>query len=271
MTISAIRSGSAFLFNEFGRRAVNVGDVVLLGSNVLCGYEPEGQLTVTTIYAEVDYLVDQVFWRHAGLLQDRLEALGLAEAMYMQPVQILRLGEARAGMMMPWLDELVRLSVDGDCMYRFNRVQALWFSVADVIAPFVPCVPASPSSMRRPGVGTTSTRRHRFSPVRLEARQAREALHRQYAQSWSMDKLACLVHLSARHLSRLFIYAYGKTPMAYLTMLRVQEMARLLRDTDLGVAESGRAVGWRSRSRASVAFRTSIGMSPSRYRRLGRR
>ncbi|MGP5008843.1 helix-turn-helix domain-containing protein [Brachybacterium tyrofermentans] len=55
-------------------------------------------------------------------------------------------------------------------------------------------------------------------------------------------------------LSRVFVDAYGKTPLTYLTMLRVEEMARLLRETDLAIAEAGRRVGWRSRNHASAAF-----------------
>lgn len=36
-----VRDGSAILLSEFGERPVRIGDVVLLGANVLCGIEPE--------------------------------------------------------------------------------------------------------------------------------------------------------------------------------------------------------------------------------------
>lgn len=45
-----VRDGSAVLLSEFGERPVSSGDLVLLGSNVLCGSEPEGHITVTTLY-----------------------------------------------------------------------------------------------------------------------------------------------------------------------------------------------------------------------------
>ncbi len=106
--VIVVRDGSAILFSEFGRRPVKVGDVILLCTNTLCGCEPEGHFTVTTIYMDTDYLVDQVFWQHVGLLCDRLDARELASAMYVEPAQILRLGEQRAAMLMPWLDELVQ-------------------------------------------------------------------------------------------------------------------------------------------------------------------
>jgi AraC-like DNA-binding protein len=65
-----------------------------------------------------------------------------------------------------------------------------------------------------------------------------------------------------------FTDAYGKTPLAYLTMLRVEEMARLLRETGLTVEQAGRQIGWSSRNRATDAFKQATGLTPSRYRAL---
>ncbi|MBV2363535.1 helix-turn-helix domain-containing protein [Streptomonospora nanhaiensis] len=58
---------------------------------------------------------------------------------------------------------------------------------------------------------------------------------------------------------------FGTTPTAYLAMLRVQEMARLLRETHRRCG-SRAAAGWRSRSRATEAFLAHTGIAPSRYR-----
>lgn len=78
-----------------------------------------------------------------------------------------------------------------------------------------------------------------------------------------------MVHLSPKQLSRVFTDAFGKTPLAYLTMLRVQEMARLLRASNMTIAEAGRRVGWHSRNRASAAFQECAGVTPSRFRTMG--
>jgi hypothetical protein len=77
--VIVVRDGSAILFSEFGQKPVKVGDVILLGANTLCGSEPEGRITITTVYLDTDYVVDQVFWQHAGLLRDRLDAQDFAE------------------------------------------------------------------------------------------------------------------------------------------------------------------------------------------------
>ena len=77
MKVIVVRDGSAVLFSEFGQKPVMVGDVVTLGANTLCGCEPEGHITVTTGYLDTDYVIDQVFWQHVGLVRDRLDAQDL--------------------------------------------------------------------------------------------------------------------------------------------------------------------------------------------------
>ena len=39
--------------------------------------------------------------------------------------------------------------------------------------------------------------------------------------------------MSVSQIVRVFTEAYGKTPLAFLTMIRAEELAKLLRDTDL--------------------------------------
>ncbi|MDN5892434.1 helix-turn-helix transcriptional regulator [Arthrobacter sp. AOP36-A1-22] len=263
-----VRDGGAILFSEFGEQPVNVGDVILLGANVLCGSEPEGHITVTTIYLDTDYVLDQLFWQHVELLHDRLDAQGFADTTFTEPAQLLRLGEDRTGMLMPWLDELVALSIGQAYRQRFHRMQALLHAVIDVVAPFIRISPLRTSPLQRAHIRPTIPRDRRFAPLRVEAREVHVALHADVARAWTLPELANMVHLSSKQLTRVFADAFGKTPMTYLTMLRVEEMARLLRETDLSVTEAGRQVGWQSRNRASGAFRECVGITPSRYRTM---
>src|SRR5690606_1782360 len=69
--------------------------------------------------------------------------------LYSEPAQILRLGEDRVGMLMPWLDELVALSLDGGASERFFRMQSLLFAVLDVIAPYMKTTTSRHSSAQR--------------------------------------------------------------------------------------------------------------------------
>lgn len=174
-----VRAGSAILFSEFGQRSVTLGDVVILGGNTLCGGEPEGHVTITTIYLDSDYVIDQVFWQYAAVLSDRLHAQQFAETIYTEPVQVVRLGEDRAGMLMPWLDELVALSIDGPATRRFYRTQALLCAVLDVLIPFVKTTPAPACSDRpdRPSSAAVSPAACRGGPgSRSAARFARRAV-----------------------------------------------------------------------------------------------
>ena len=268
--ILVVRDGSAFLFSEFGQQPVTVGDVIVLGANVLCGSEPEGHVTVTTIFLDTDYVIDQVFWQHVGFLQDRLDAQDFAETIYTEPAQILRLGEDRAGMLMPWLDELVALSVDGRFVENFYRMQALWFSIAHVIAPFIKTSLIRTSPTQRARAWPVPPRHRRFAPLRNEARTVAELLRADPARHWSMSDLADEVHLSKSQVGRVFVEAYGKSPIAYLTMLRTERMAGLLRTTDATIAVIARQVGWDAADFATRQFRRSVGVTPRRYRSLSR-
>ena len=261
-----VRAGSAWLFSEFGERAVSVGDAVLLAANTLCGAEPEEWVTVTTLYLDRDYVVDQVFWQHAAVLADRLEAKDFIAARYTEAAQVLRLGEDRAGCLMPWLDELGQLSLDGPAPERFYRMQALLFAVLDVIAPFVTTTPKrqSPTQHKATWPGTPALRR--FAPLRAEARAAADLLREDPARRWTVHELADAVHLSPSQLGRVFVDAYGKTPMTYLTTLRAEHLARLLRESDLPIEVAMREVGWHSRGHTARLFRQAVGITPTRYR-----
>ena len=268
VTVTVVRAGSAILLSEFGQKPINVGDVTLLGANTLCGGEPEGQVTVTTICADTDYVIDQVFWQHVGLLQDRLDAQDLAATIYTEPAQILRLGEDRVSALEPWLDELVALSTEHRPVENFHRMQALWFSITHVIAPFIRTSEMRLSSTQRATTWPAVPRVRRFSPLRREARRGAELLYADPARRWSVGDLAAELHLSKSQVSRLFVDAYGKSPIAYLTMLRTERMARLLRTSDDPISVIAREVGWGDPDFAARQFRRSIGVTPRKYRSM---
>lgn len=237
-------------------------------ANTLCAAEPEDQCTVTIIYIDTDYLIDQVFWKHSAFLSDRFDARALAAKLYVEPVQLLHIGIQRLNQIVPWLDELARLTSECHSVKRFNRIQALWFLIADVLAPLIKIssVRLTPSQHER--LNPTSPRYRRFVPLRAEAMRVAELLRGDLARHWTSMELADCVHLSESQLSRVFANAYGKTPMAYLTVLRVEELARLLRESDLLLEDAIERVGWRSMSYAIRVFRRYVGVTPGVYRRV---
>lgn len=202
--VIVVRDGTTILFSQFGQKPVRPGDVILLGPNVLCGPEPEGHITVTTIYADIDYVIGQTFWPHAGILHDRLDAPVFLKETFTEPVQIIRLGEHHAGLLMPWLDELVTLSLDAGGAL-FHRMQALWFSVIDRIAPHIKVADRRISSSQRAHNRPVHPRVRRFAPARTEAVTLREAMESNLVEPWTLDQPAAMVHLSEEQLSRVFV------------------------------------------------------------------
>ncbi|MCH3973643.1 helix-turn-helix transcriptional regulator [Bifidobacterium tibiigranuli] len=262
-----IRTGSAILYSQFGQRPVTIGDAVLLCSNTLSAAEAEGCCKFSAIYIDIDYIIDHVFWKHVGLLSDRFDAQELIGRLYLEPVQLLHLGIQRLAQIAPLLDELASLTKGCRYAEKFNRIQALWFLIADVISPLIKVSPVRLSRSQRERLRPAMPRHRRFVPLRSEAMRAAELLRGDVARHWTVRELAVQVHLSAPQFSRVFAEAYGKTPIAYLTMLRIEELVRLLRETHLPVEAAIEEVGWHSMGYAIRVFRAYVGMTPGVYRR----
>lgn len=268
--VIVVRHGSAILSGEFGQRPINVGDAALLGSGVSCGFQPEGRMTFTTVYLDPGYAVDQFYWQHTGWLVDRLEAREIAAAVFAEPVLVLRIGEQRLAGLAPWLDELVELSSVGRPWESFARMQALWFLIADAIRPHIKTVPIQEVLADWARARPWALRSRRLTaPVRVEALRVRDALHADVARRWVLRDLAEMVELSPKRLVSVFAAAYGKTPTVYLQALRVEKMARLLRESRLTVDAAAHRVGWASRSQAAATFTRLVGTTPGRYRLFG--
>src|SRR5699024_9904710 len=124
-----------------------------------------------------------------------------------EPAQILRLGEDRAGMLMPWVDELVALTTDSLARHRFHRAQALWFSIIDQVSPFIRVSPHRIPPNQRAHIRPTLPRDRRFAPLRAEARQVEALLRSDVAHDWTLTELAGAVHLSSKQLSRVLVEA----------------------------------------------------------------
>ncbi|WP_448232458.1 helix-turn-helix domain-containing protein [Microbacterium lacticum] len=120
--------------------------------------------------------------------------------------------------------------------------------------------------------GQASPRSTVFLTVpREEARRVAELLAGELDRRWSVPELASDVHLSPSQLRRVFTETFGKAPIAYLTMMRVERMAHLLKVYDSPVSVIAASVGWSDPDFAARQFRRSVGVSPSEYRRISRK
>lgn len=259
-----VRDGSLILSTKRAQHPISVGDAIVIGGGVLYSVEPEGKSTVTIIHIDPDYALDLFYWQHTGLLRDRFEAREIAAAVFTEPTQMLRLGEQRFVVLAPWLDELMALSSSRNPIESFARMQALWFQFADAIRPLM----NTAHRMAQLPKSHPRCKQHPAVPVRIEALTIQNALQKNIAHRWLLRELAEMVHLSTKQLARVFTCAYGVTPDDYLGRLRVEAMARMLREGDLPVAVISHRVGW-SRNHATERFVRYTGVTPSTYRRAG--
>lgn len=82
-----------------------------------------------------------------------------------------------------------------------------------------------------------------------------------------LTDLARAAGLSPMHFAAQFRATTGLPPHAYLVSRRIERAKILLSDTPLPLAEIARAVGFRSHSHFSTAFRRQSGVAPMQWRR----
>ncbi|RSM47509.1 AraC family transcriptional regulator [Actinoplanes sp. ATCC 53533] len=85
----------------------------------------------------------------------------------------------------------------------------------------------------------------------------------------TVDDMARAALFSKFHFMRMFQRSTGVSPGRFLSALRIQRAKHLLVSTSLRVAEISWTVGYTSVGTFSTRFTRSVGLSPSRYRRLG--
>ncbi len=266
-----VRSGQARLLSNDDEYHVAVGDIAIIGPNTLCGAIPQNSVSATTVYLNEDYVLDQLFWQHADKFITRRDVVCFIETHYPEPIQLIHFGERAVMKLSRILDELACLSEGGNSESRFHRFQALLSIFLDEV---VPTLKARKEPADRSGVGAQNPaplHPQVFRPTRPEARSVAEQLRRNISRRWTLSALSKSVHLSESQLRRVFIEAYGKTPAAFLTILRTDRMADLLRQTDLPISRICQEVGWEDPAYGSLQFRRRAGVNPQQYRRNYRR
>jgi AraC-like DNA-binding protein len=91
-------------------------------------------------------------------------------------------------------------------------------------------------------------------------------LHNHYGEKLSLEGLAREFHTNRTTLSKNFHAKTGLPVMAYLTKLRIDLAALMLRDTRIPVGEIVARTGFASPTHFGRAFRKSTGFTPSQYR-----
>lgn len=100
--------------------------------------------------------------------------------------------------------------------------------------------------------------------------RARDLVHAHALEPFSLGDAAREARLSRAHFLRLFRRAFGETPHAYRTRLRLDRAKALLARGDLPVTEVCLEVGYESLGSFSTLFTARVGQSPAAWRRAMR-
>lgn len=87
-------------------------------------------------------------------------------------------------------------------------------------------------------------------------------------QNFGIAELAQLVNMSSTHFGRLFKQSTSMTPHQYVINCRLEEVRRLLTNTDLSISQIAQLTGFNSHSHLTRVFRQRMSITPHAYRQM---
>lgn len=99
-----------------------------------------------------------------------------------------------------------------------------------------------------------------------QLRRVVEYIKSNLAQENALQELAELVGISPFHFCRSFKQSTGLSPHQYTLQIRIEEAERLLRNTELSIAEIAYRVGFSDQSHFTMMFRRFVGTTPLHWR-----
>ncbi len=97
---------------------------------------------------------------------------------------------------------------------------------------------------------------------------SKDYIYSNYNRSLDLDELSKEIAISKFHFLRLFKACYGVSPYQYLTNVRLNKGAQLLKETGLHVSEIADDLGFEYPNSFIKSFQKSYGVSPLRYRKI---
>ncbi|MCL1895140.1 MAG: response regulator [Clostridiales bacterium] len=98
--------------------------------------------------------------------------------------------------------------------------------------------------------------------------RAKQYIKDRYSENISIGDIADQEGFNVSYFSTLFKKETGQTFSEYLTGVRMDEAKRLLKETNLSIAQICRSVGYSDVKHFTAVFRKSSGVKPSEYRKL---
>lgn len=93
-------------------------------------------------------------------------------------------------------------------------------------------------------------------------------IEERYREDLYLEKIADHMHLSAKHISRVFKETTGMNVTDYISMYRINKAKELMRDTNLSISHISEQVGIYSRTTFIRLFKKFEGITPNEYRKI---
>lgn len=156
-----------------------------------------------------------------------------------------------------WLTEEITLRAPG---YQHNLEGLIGKLIIDTARAVVP--PTAPTALTRTeGINLTSTSNPRL------IRQITQYLRDNFNRPLQIRDVAAQVHLSERHVSRLFQQATGQTLKDHVQELRIEAASQYLLSTDDAITTIGEMIGLPDVQHFTTVFKRHTGLTPARFRR----
>lgn len=104
--------------------------------------------------------------------------------------------------------------------------------------------------------------------VFIQMCRSRDWLAANYGRRVTLRVAASQAGYSAYHYQRLFVRAFGETPLEYLTRLRLERAQKILRTSIDPVTEICFDLGYESLGSFSALFKREVGLPPSEFRKV---
>ena len=99
-------------------------------------------------------------------------------------------------------------------------------------------------------------------------RQVLEYIHGHLSEKISLEDIANHIDVSPYYFSHLFKETMGTSPYQYILQQRTELAKKLLKQSDLSIAEIALECGFANQTHLAKNFRNLVGMSPKAYRDL---
>ncbi len=187
-----------------------------------------------------------VHWEHAAPLAERFPDILIERKLFVMDRDRVTCGGGAAPL------DLMHALIADHYGSVFARLVSDWFLHTDIRGASAP---------QRGGV---AERLGAHSPHIHEAVAAMES---HVGDPLSLNQLALITQISARHLNRLFDQAFGQSVMEFYRDIRLETARRLIRSTSMSLGEISEATGFANPGHFSNTYQMRFGLRPKSDRK----